>query len=144
MKRRRTPPAVFWMISMAALLWSFLGLYFWLAQNFFMTEEIKASLSYERLEMLNNAPSWGVVVFGIATIFGVLGSLFLLMRSKFAKPIFIISLIAIIIQMLYRIFIMHSYEVMGTRGIIIPLIIIGVSVFLYLYSKNAIKREWII
>lgn len=144
MKKSKPPPAVFWMISFGAILWNLLGLYFWLAQNFFMTEEIKNSLSEERLQMLNNAPSWGVVVFGIATIFGILGTLFLLVRSKIAKPLFIISLTAIVVQMMYRVFAMHSFEVMGIRGLVIPAIIIGISIFLYLYTKNAIKKQWII
>lgn len=143
MKKRKTPRSVFWMISFAAILWNLLGIYFWLLQNFFMTEEIKLSLTPERLQMLNNAPSWGVFVFGIATIFGLLGSLFLLMRLRTATILFIISLIAISVQMLYRVFVMHSYDIMGIRGLIVPAIIIGVSVFLYRYSKNAEEKHWI-
>ncbi|MFC4636147.1 hypothetical protein ACFO3O_19730 [Dokdonia ponticola] len=135
------PTTLFWVVAIIALLWNLVGLFSWLAENFMMTDEIKAALPPEQLELMESAPSWGVIVYGIATIGGVLACIMLLMRKKLAIPLFLLSLICIIIQMGYGIFFMKWGDVLGpVDAYVMPSIVILVGVFLYLFSKNNAEK----
>ncbi|MFC7357236.1 hypothetical protein ACFQO1_06030 [Jejudonia soesokkakensis] len=137
------PGSGFWIIAVIALLWNLIGIFFWASENFLMTDEIKATLPAEQVEMMNNAPSWGIWVYAIAVFGGTLASVLLLMRKKLAVPLFLISLIAILIQMGYWIFGMDSVGVLGPQSLIMPLIVITIAIFLYFYSKGAAKNGWL-
>jgi len=136
------PKTLFWVIAVIALLWNLVGLFSWLAENFMMTDEIKAALPPEQLELMESAPSWGVIVYGIATIGGVLACIMLLMRKKLAIPLFLLSLLCIIIQMGYGIFFMKWGDVLSPLdAYVMPLIVIVIGVFLYLYSKKSASKR---
>ncbi len=131
-------------IGILGLLWNLIGVFFWMAENFMMTEEVKATLSPERLELMESAPSWGVIVYGIATIGGVLACIMLLMRKKLAVVLFLISLLCIVIQMGYGMFFMKWGNILGpVDAYVMPLIVIIIGVFLYMYSKKATSKGWL-
>ncbi|MDC7999941.1 hypothetical protein POV26_02745 [Aequorivita todarodis] len=137
------PNTGFWIIAGLALLWNLIGVFFWVSENFLMTEEVKATLPPEQVEMMNNAPTWGMYVYAVAVFGGLLASILLLMRKKMAIAIFGISLLAILIQMGYWIFGMDSVGVMGPQSLIMPLIVIAIAIFEYFYSKGAARNGWI-
>lgn len=131
-------------IGILGLLWNLIGVFFWMAENFMMTEEVKAALPPERLELMESAPSWGVIVYGIATIGGVLACIMLLMRKKLAVLLFLISLLCIVIQMGYGMFFMKWGDVLGpVDAYVMPFIVIIIGVFLYMYSKKAAAKGWL-
>ncbi len=134
------PGAGFMVIAVLALIWNLIGIFFWASEHFLMTDEVKNALPPDQLELINNAPSWGIFVYGIAVFAGVLASIFLLMRNKLAVPIFALSLIAILIQMGYWIFGTAAMEVYGPEAVIMPLIVILIAVFLYFYSKKQVAK----
>jgi len=137
------PNTGFWIISVIALLWNLIGVYFWLSEHFLMTEEMKSMYTPEQLELVNNAPAWGMYVYGIAVFGGVLASILLLMKKKLSVPIFLISLVAILIQMGYWIFGMNAIDAFGPEAIVMPLIVIAIAIFLYFYSKGAKMKGWL-
>ena len=91
------PNTLFWIIAVLALLWNIMGVFFWVSQSFLMTEEMMASLPPEQVELMNSAPSWNTIVYGIATVGALLASLCLLIRNKLAVMLFGISLIAVLV-----------------------------------------------
>lgn len=137
------PTTAFWIIAVIALIWNIIGVFFWVTEHFLMTEEMKAAYSPEELELVNNAPSWGIYVYGIAVFGGLLASILLLMRKKLAVGIFGISLLAILIQMGHWIFVMDAITVMGPSAVVMPLIVIAIAIFEYFYSKGAASNGWI-
>ena len=131
-------------IGILGLLWNLIGVFFWMAENFMMTEEVKAALPPERLELMESAPSWGVIVYGIATIGGVLACIMLLMRKKLAVLLFLISLLCIVIQMGYGMFFMKWGDVLGpVDAYVMPFIVIIIGLSLYMYSKKAAAKGWL-
>ena len=131
-------------IGILGLLWNLIGVFFWMAENFMMTEEVKAALPPERLELMESAPSWGVIVYGIATIGGVLACIMLLMRKKLAVLLFLISLLCIVIQMGYGMFFMKWGDVLGpVDAYVMPFIVIIIGLSLYRYSKKAAAKGWL-
>lgn len=137
------PNTAFWIIAVLALLWNLIGVFFWVSEYFLMTEEIKATLPPEQIELMNNAPTWNIYVYGIAVFGAVLASGMLLMRKKLALPLFGISLIAILIVQGYWIFAMDTVGKMGPEALIMPLIVIAIAIFEYFYSKGAVRNGWL-
>ena len=56
--------------------------------------------------------------------------------------IFGISLLAVLVAQGYWIWGTDLIEVMGVSSVIMPLIVIVVSIFLYFYNKGAAKNGW--
>jgi predicted neutral ceramidase superfamily lipid hydrolase len=143
MNTTNKPGTGFWIVAVIALLWNLIGILFWATEYFLMTDEMKATLPPEQLEMMNNAPAWGMWVYAVAVFGGTLASVLLLMRKKLSVPLFLISLLAILVQMGYWIFGMDSVAILGPESLIMPLIVIAIAIFLYFYSKGASKNGWL-
>jgi len=109
----------------------------------YMTDEVKAALPEAERALYDNIPSWVTAAFAIAVFGGLIGSAFLLMRKKLARPMFLISLIAIIVQMSYNLFMSRAAEVYGPGSVIMPIMVIVIGVFLLMYSKKTIAKGWL-
>ncbi|WP_394421138.1 hypothetical protein [Tenacibaculum mesophilum] len=136
------PTTLFWIIGIAALVWNGLGVMSYIGQAY-MTDEVRAALPEAERALYENVPTWVTAAFAIAVFGGLLGSAFLLMRKKLARPMFLISLIAIIVQMSYNLFMSRASEVYGPGSIIMPIMVIVIGVFLLMYSKKTIAKGWL-
>ncbi len=136
------PPIWFWIISAVALLWNSAGVYMYLQQAY-NTESHQAMYTPEQLEMVSNTPSWAIAAFAIAVFGGVLGCIGLLLRKKWTKSIFILSLLGIIVQMIYNVFISGALEVYGPGAVAMPIMTLAISVFLIWFSKKGIAKSWL-
>ena len=92
------PTTSFWVISTIALLWNLLGVMSFFMQVFISPEALDALPEAERA-LYDSSPAWMNVAFAIAVFGGVLGCVGLLMKKGLSIPIFIVSLIAALIQM---------------------------------------------
>lgn len=137
------PNTAFWIIAVLALLWNLIGVYFWLYEYFLMTEEIRATLPPEQVEIMASAPSWSMYIYGLAVFSGLLASVLLLMRKNMAVGVFLLSLIAVLILQLYWMFGMDIIDKMGPQSLIMPLIVIALAIFEYFYSKGAARNGWL-
>ncbi|HBC05807.1 MAG TPA: hypothetical protein PKH16_16025 [Aequorivita sp.] len=137
------PNTAFWIIAVIALLWNLSGVYLWLYEYFLITEEIRATLPPEQVEIMASAPSWSMYVYGLAVFSGLLASVLLLMRKKMTVGVFLLSLIAVLILQLYWMFGMDIVDKMGPQSLIMPLIVIALAIFEYFYSKGAARNGWL-
>lgn len=137
------PNTAFWIIAVLALLWNLIGVYLWLYEYFLMTEEIRATLPPEQVEIMASVPSWSMYVYGLAVFSGLLASVLLLMRKNMAVGVFLLSLIAVLILQLYWMFGMDIIDKMGPQSLIMPLIVIALAIFEYFYSKGAARNGWL-
>ncbi|MCB0485291.1 MAG: hypothetical protein KDC47_03750 [Flavobacteriaceae bacterium] len=136
------PPVWFWIISVIALLWNAMGVNAYIQQAY-KTDSFKAMYTEEQLDMIANTPAWATAAFAVAVFGGILGSLGLLLRKKWAKSLFLLSLLGIIVQMTYNLFISKAMEVYGPGAVIMPILVLFVGVFLLWYSKKAIAKKWL-
>ena len=136
------PTVSYWIIAVIALIWYIMGVMSYLGQVY-MTDDMMASMTPEQQELLANTPAWSTGLFAIAVFAGLLGSFLLLMRKKLATMVFLVSLIAVLINMGYSFFATNQTEVFGTiDGIVMPIIVIIIAVFLYIYSKKSGENSW--
>jgi len=142
-KSNTKPPVWFWIVSILALFWNLMGVMSYLEQAY-MTDEIKAQYTADQLTLMEGIPAWVTAAFAIAVWGGLLGCIALLFRKKWAKPLLMLSLIAILIQMAYSFFMTNASEIYGLiPGVIIPLLVIIIGIALVQFARIAEKRNWI-
>lgn len=141
-KSTNKPTTAFWIIAVVALIWNLMGVFAYLSQAY-MTDEAIAALPEAERAMAENYPAWATAAFAIAVFGGALGCILLLLRKKLANPIFIISLIGILVQMTYNLMISKAAEVYGPGGMIMPIMVILIGFFLVWYSKQSTAKGWL-
>lgn len=134
MTQSQKPGAVFWVISILALLWNLSGVMMYLAQAY-MTDEVLQTLPQADQDWYANVPSWVTAAFAIAVFSGALACIGLLMRKRWCVKLFILSFVAVLIQQVYNFFIQDFVELTGER-LYMPLIILILAGFLMWYSKG--------
>lgn len=137
-----SPPRSFYLIGGFALMWNLLGVMAYVGQVT-MTEEVLNSLPEAQRLLYETAPAWATAAFAIAVNGGALGCLLLLLRKALATPVLIASLAGVIVQMFHSFFMTNSMEVYGPGGMIMPIGVVFVSVYLVWYSLDAKKRGWV-
>lgn len=134
------PPFWFWIISIVALLWHLIGINAYLQQAY-RTESFTSMLNAEQLNAVNNIPAWAVAAFAIAVFFGALGSIALLLRKNWAKPLFVIAILGLIVQLVHFFFVGNSMELFGPPVIqIMALIVLLIMIW---YTKRSYVKGWI-
>jgi hypothetical protein len=137
-----TVPKSFWVIAVLAFVWNLMGVMAYIMQVN-MTPEVIALLPEAEQALYANVPAWATGAFAIAVFGGLLGSLLLLFRKRLAISVFILSLIGVIVQMAYNIFLSKSIEVYGPGGMIMPVMVIVIAVALVWYARKASSRNWL-
>ena len=133
------PPVWFWIISVLALLWNSAGVMAYLGRAFITDEMIAALPEEQQAEFLAEHPAWYTAAFALAVFCGALGCIALLIRKKWAHPLFIISALGAIVQHAY---IFMNVE-MTTAAMVMPILVIVVCLFLIWLAKNSISKSWI-
>lgn len=139
---RISPPLWYWIVSVLALLWNLLGLMAFVMQ-LLITEEMLSQMPEAERQMLENLPGWIYIPFAVAVIGGTLGCVGLLLRQRWASPVLILSLIGVIIQNGYSWTMTDALSVYGPQAMILPIMVIGIGVFLIWLVNFAVQKRWI-
>lgn len=137
-----TTPKWFWIAAAILLIWNLLGLGAF--AGFMATsgsdEALQQSgMTAEQIQLVKETPSWVNIAFGVATIFGVLGCIALLMRKSLAIPLLIISLLGVLAQSTYLFFLSDAVQVMGVG---LSPIVIPVAIALVPFAMYCAKQDW--
>lgn len=136
------PPAWFWVVSILALLWNLMGVFNYLNLAFNKAAVIEA-LTAEQGELFESIPAWATAAFAIAVFSGALASIALLLRKKWAKPLFVLSLIAAVAQFINWLFLQNAAEAFGSQAYITPALVVAIGAFLIFFSKKGIQKGWL-
>lgn len=130
---------LFWVIAVLATIWNSMGVVSYL-QQVYMDEADMAALPEAQRQMMEATPAWVTSAFAFAVFAGFLGSILLLLRKKAAASLLGFSLICVLAQMFYSLVMVKAYEVMGMQAIVFPIVLIGISIFLFAYSRKMIAK----
>jgi len=136
------PPVWFWIVSILALIWNAMGVNQYLQQAY-NTESFRALYTPEQLALTDSTPAWATAAFAIAVFGSVLACILLLLRKKIAKTVFLIALIAIVVQMVHGLIIAKSYEVSSAFQVSMAIIVPIVGLLLYLFAKRSAEKAWL-
>ena len=135
-------PKTFWLIAIAALLWNLIGVAMFLVQ-INLTPEMIAALPAEQREVYAATPPWLNVVFGVAVFAGVLGALGLLLKKRWALGLFVLSLLAVLLQMLAAYLLTPAWQAYGAAGLAMPVLLVVIALALVWYARKAAAKGWI-
>lgn len=125
-------------IAGAALLWNLIGLSAFVMQ-LLMTPEQVAALSPGDRAVHEATPSWLMVAFGLAVVAGVLGSVGLLLRRRWAVPCFAVSLAALVVQVAGAYLVTPLWQASGIGGAIMPAVLLVIAVLLLRYARRVTR-----
>ena len=136
------PPFTFWIIAAIALLWNLMGVAAFYS-DMTITAESLAAMTPEMQEYYQTNPLWNKLAYGIAVIAGSLGGIALLLRKVWAVPLFVLSLVAVLINNVYT----YLFSGVGSSAtgsqVALSAMVTLIAVFLWYYAKKAASRYWI-
>ena len=129
-------PKAHGLIAGAALAWNLIGLLMFVLRVFMTPAQVAALPPLDRT-VYEATPAWLIVVFGIAVATGVLGSIGLLLRQRWAVPCLAVSLLAVLVQFGGLYLVTPLWQASGPAGAVMPLLLVTIGVLLLRYARNA-------
>ena len=136
------PPKWFWIAASIAFVWNLMGVAAYLMQVT-MSDETLAALPAEQQALYASTPAWATGAFALAVFGGALGCLFLLLRKSWAQPLFVVSLVGILLQNVHSFFLSKSWEVFGPGGVIMPMMVVVIACYLIWLARRSQGEGWI-
>jgi len=128
-----------WLVGIVGTLWSLTGAFDYLGTQT-QNESYMSQFTPEQLEFFHGFPAWVVAFWALAVWGGVVGSVLLLLRKRFAVPVLLISFLAMIVTAIHNFGLSNGAEVMGSAGVVFSVLIFVVALGLWLYSRAMAKR----
>jgi hypothetical protein len=128
-------PKWFLIVGIIALVWNLLGVFAYIMQQTMSPADLAA--------LYETTPAWATAAFAIAVHGGALGCLALVFKKSWALPLLVISLTAVLVQMVHAFFISNSIQVFGPGGMIMPVMILVIAVYLVFLARSAKEKGWI-
>lgn len=135
-------PKWFTIVAVLALIWNLMGVMAFISQVT-MSAETMAELPQAEQALYTSIPLWASIAFASAVFGGALASLALLMKKAIAELLFMVSLVAVIVQMFHAFVISNSFAVLGASATIMPTIVVIVAIALVLFCRKAKANNWL-
>jgi len=139
--RQRTP-IWFRIVAVLLLLWGAIGCFACYQQFRLGADAMGPADAYQRA-LYAGLPVWYNAVYAVAVGTGFLGAVALLARSVLARPLFVVSLVAVVIQFGWLFATTDIVAYRGPTTIGFPLFIIAVAAFEIWFARYAQRRGWI-
>jgi len=134
-------PKWFMVIVAVLLVWNLMGVMAYIAQVT-MSPEALATLPDAQRQLIENAPDWATAAFAVAVNGGALGCVLLLLKRSLAGLFLQLSLAGVLVQMYHSFFMTNSFEVFGPGGMIMPVMVIVIAIYLVWLAARAKARRW--
>ena len=137
-----SPPAWFRVIAVVALLWFLMDISAFF-MRVLMSEDGINAMPANQQHLYRNMPLWVNIVFAGEVFGGTLGSVGLLLRKKWALPLFAVSILGVLSQTIHIYFRSDAISVMGAPAVVMPLVAILIGVGMIVLTKSAIAKGWL-
>lgn len=136
------PPVWFWVVSVIALLWNLMGV------GAFIFDATRTAADLAGMEegirsLYENKIWWSTAAYAVAVFGGALACIALLLRKKWAVPLFIASFIGVIVQNIDALFVSNHLDVFGPGGMVMPILVVAGAIALIWFSRKSRDRGWI-
>lgn len=141
-KTNITPPWWYWVLAALALVWNGIGVF-----NFFMfttqREAMLAQMPAAEQALVTATPGWYWIAFGVAVSGGLLGCLALLIRKWWACPLFLLSILGLVVENIYTFFLSDTLKVVGARVAIFDGLVFVIAILLFAFARHSRGKGWI-
>jgi len=128
-------------VGIVALLWNLLGCAAYLA-DVMLTPEALAQMTAAQQSMYAARPSWAVAATAVAVWFGAAGSLGLVLFKRWATPLLIASLAALIVQDVW-LFLLSGVAQVNAMAAVLQACVLLIAVYLVWLGRKATALGWI-
>lgn len=136
-------PKWFWAVSILFFLWNIMGFASFLFHTFMSSEQLQKLAADERA-LYDEYPFWIVLLFAIAVSGGLIGSLGLLFKKKWSQIPAVISLLAVVPQMIHNVFFTSSIQVYGlAEAVTMPILVVLFAVALAWFTGFTSRKNWL-
>ncbi|HET9640170.1 MAG TPA: hypothetical protein VFP12_13285 [Allosphingosinicella sp.] len=135
------PPTWFWIVAVLGLLWELFGVAMYLMHVGVLPNS--QEMSEAERSLMESSPVWVTGLFAIGVFGGALGTLGLLLRKRWARPLLILSLIAVILQFGGWLLATDAIRVIGPSVFAMPAVIAAVAILLAWLATIAVRRGWL-
>ncbi len=140
--KKMSPTRSFWVIAIVSLLWNIIGVVNYL-YSVTISPEALAAMSEAERAVYTDIPIFVNLCYAIAVFSGVLGSGLLLMRKALAVSFFLVSLLAIVLQFGFGLFLTPMLEAQGLAALLLPIVVIAVAAYLLWFSRRCAANAYL-
>lgn len=134
------PPVWYWIVAVLAVLWNIAGCYSYIAQVT-MSPEAIAALPPAQQELFLDKPAWATAAYAIAVWTGLAAAVLLLLRRRWARIAYVVSLAAVVVQFGWTFLGQNVIAVVGPAAALpLPVAILVLSVAQLWFTGFAAKR----
>ena len=125
-----------WLVGTIALLFNAIGVFdFVMSMAQGAAYQASAGMTPDQIAHYQSMPGWMTVVWAVGVFGAFLASILLLMRRALALPVFVVSLAAFLVSLLYTYVITNGGAVMGQQMAITSAVIAALLVLFGWYSR---------
>jgi hypothetical protein len=136
------PPTWFYVAAAILILWECIGCFAYISQVSMSAADM-AQLPVAEQEVWKNMPKWVTSAYALAVWVGLAAGIMLLLRFKIARPLYIVSLIAVVVQFGWTFAATPILTTVGPTAAIFPLFIIAIGVMAVWFSGKAAGNGWL-
>ena len=130
-----------WLIGVIAVLFNSIGVFdFVMSMARGAQYQASAGMTPDQIAHYQAMPGWMTLVWAVGVFGALLASILLLLRRRLALPVFVLSLAAFLINLLYTYVLTDGGAVMGQQMAITSAVIAGLLVFFSWYSRFMTAR----
>ena len=134
-------PKWYWAVAVLALLWMAFACVTYVVHVSMSAEEV-AKLPQIDQDIMYNSPVWVTAAYAVAVWSGLAGAVGLLLRRAWARPLFVLSLVGVVVQFGWLFSASDWLAVKGASAAVFPIIIAVIGAFLIWFAGHAQKRGW--
>jgi hypothetical protein len=131
----RKTPWHLWLVGVVAVLFNSIGVFdFVMSKTQGEAYMAGAGMTPEQIAHYLEMPGWMTVVWVVGVFGAFLASICLLLRNKLALPVFVVSLVAFLVSLLYTYVLTNGGAIMGQQMAITSAMITVLLIFFSWYS----------
>ena len=132
-----------WYIAVAVLglLWQLFGVAMYLMHVGVLGQQ--GEMTEAERTLMESSPTWVTALFAIAVFAGALGALGLVLGRRWARPLLVLSLVAVVLQFGGWLLMTEAISVVGPSVFVMPAIIVVAAILLVWIATIGVRRGWL-
>lgn len=141
----KKPSTAFWILAVLFLLWNLFGVAGYLMERMLSETAYMEMYGAEMSAVRDLYPIWTKATYALAVWSGLLAAIMLLLRRRFAVPLFMLSLVSAIISFIWGLTNAQYIEAAGGMAAawMMPIIVVGAGLLEVFYSRRARSKGYL-
>lgn len=137
------PPRWYWVVAILVLIWSLIGVMAFIFDPG-SNEAALAEMSDAQRALFAQRPGWIYVIYGLAVFASLAGAVGLTIRRRFSLAAFTLSLVLVIVQFSYVLFVLDAIGRLGlVEAAAFPLVVVLIGIFCLWLALHARSHGWL-